>query len=83
MKDNRVDVCLFDLSQEKRGPKIGGELLLTRGEEHGKFLNSKWKHLDDASISHSCSLLVVVAAWIMFLNVDIVSFFINYGYLTV
>ncbi|XP_040199341.1 protein MCM10 homolog [Rana temporaria] len=27
--------------KEKRGPKIGGELLLTRGEEHGKFLNSR------------------------------------------
>ncbi|KAM9334611.1 protein MCM10 homolog [Symphorus nematophorus] len=26
--------------KEKVGPKIGGELLLTRGEEHGKFLNS-------------------------------------------
>jgi len=28
------------LLQEKMGPKIGGELLLPRGEEHGKFLNS-------------------------------------------
>ncbi|XP_072311310.1 protein MCM10 homolog [Eucyclogobius newberryi] len=27
--------------KEKTGPKIGGELLLPRGEEHGKFLNSK------------------------------------------
>lgn len=27
--------------QEKAGPKIGGELLLPRGEEHGNFLNSK------------------------------------------
>ncbi|CAL1568710.1 unnamed protein product [Knipowitschia caucasica] len=27
--------------KEKSGPKIGGELLLPRGEEHGKFLNSK------------------------------------------
>ncbi|KAM8972126.1 protein MCM10 homolog [Pelodytes ibericus] len=26
--------------KEKRGPKIGGETLLPRGEEHGKFLNS-------------------------------------------
>ncbi|TKS91116.1 Protein MCM10 -like protein [Collichthys lucidus] len=26
--------------KEKSGPKIGGELLLPRGEEHGKFLNS-------------------------------------------
>ncbi|CAK6959875.1 protein MCM10 homolog [Scomber scombrus] len=26
--------------KEKKGPKLGGELLLTRGEEHGKFLNS-------------------------------------------
>ncbi|XP_061815100.1 protein MCM10 homolog isoform X3 [Nerophis lumbriciformis] len=26
--------------KEKKGPKIGGELLLPRGEEHGKFLNS-------------------------------------------
>ncbi|KAM5172155.1 protein MCM10 homolog [Mantella aurantiaca] len=26
--------------KEKRGPKIGGETLLTRGEEHAKFLNS-------------------------------------------
>lgn len=26
--------------KEKTGPKIGGELLLPRGEEHGKFLNS-------------------------------------------
>ncbi|KAK7895965.1 hypothetical protein WMY93_021290 [Mugilogobius chulae] len=26
--------------KEKNGPKIGGELLLPRGEEHGKFLNS-------------------------------------------
>ncbi|XP_041636310.1 protein MCM10 homolog [Cheilinus undulatus] len=26
--------------KEKAGPKIGGELLLPRGEEHGKFLNS-------------------------------------------
>uniref|UniRef100_A0A665U4C7 Protein MCM10 homolog n=1 Tax=Echeneis naucrates TaxID=173247 RepID=A0A665U4C7_ECHNA len=26
--------------KEKMGPKIGGELLLPRGEEHGKFLNS-------------------------------------------
>ncbi|KAM4678021.1 protein MCM10 homolog [Discoglossus pictus] len=26
--------------KEKRGPKIGAETLLTRGEEHGKFLNS-------------------------------------------
>ncbi|XP_034529763.1 protein MCM10 homolog [Notolabrus celidotus] len=26
--------------KEKAGPKIGGELLLTRGEEHGRFLNS-------------------------------------------
>ncbi|XP_061570375.1 protein MCM10 homolog [Cololabis saira] len=26
--------------REKAGPKIGGELLLPRGEEHGKFLNS-------------------------------------------
>ncbi|XP_076006455.1 protein MCM10 homolog [Genypterus blacodes] len=26
--------------KEKTGPKIGGELLLTRGEEHGRFLNS-------------------------------------------
>ncbi|XP_067345729.1 protein MCM10 homolog isoform X2 [Channa argus] len=25
--------------KEKTGPKIGGELLLPRGEEHGKFLN--------------------------------------------
>lgn len=28
-------------AQEKTGPKIGGELLLPRGEEHGKFLHSK------------------------------------------
>eukprot|EP00066_Takifugu_rubripes_P022557 XP_011611823.1 PREDICTED: protein MCM10 homolog [Takifugu rubripes] len=27
--------------KEKTGPKIGAELLLPRGEEHGKFLNSK------------------------------------------
>ncbi|MEE6481548.1 hypothetical protein FKM82_012899 [Ascaphus truei] len=27
--------------KEKRGPKIAGETLLPRGEEHGKFLNSK------------------------------------------
>ncbi|KAM8739903.1 protein MCM10 homolog isoform 1-T1 [Acanthopagrus schlegelii] len=27
--------------KEKAGPKIGGELLRPRGEEHGKFLNSK------------------------------------------
>lgn len=27
--------------KEKSGPKIGAELLLPRGEEHGKFLNSK------------------------------------------
>ncbi|XP_051248743.1 protein MCM10 homolog isoform X1 [Dicentrarchus labrax] len=27
--------------KEKAGPKLGGELLLPRGEEHGKFLNSK------------------------------------------
>ncbi|XP_059510812.1 protein MCM10 homolog isoform X2 [Stegostoma tigrinum] len=26
--------------KEKKGPKIGGELLLPRGEEHGKFLSS-------------------------------------------
>ncbi|XP_060886038.1 protein MCM10 homolog isoform X1 [Labrus mixtus] len=26
--------------KEKTGPKIGGELLLPRGEEHGRFLNS-------------------------------------------
>ncbi|XP_072257865.1 protein MCM10 homolog [Pyxicephalus adspersus] len=26
--------------KEKKGPKIGGETLLPRGEEHGKFLNS-------------------------------------------
>ncbi|XP_068611129.1 protein MCM10 homolog [Brachionichthys hirsutus] len=26
--------------KEKAGPKIGGELLLPRGDEHGKFLNS-------------------------------------------
>ncbi|KAF7658348.1 hypothetical protein LDENG_00014030 [Lucifuga dentata] len=26
--------------KEKKGPKIGGELLLPRGEEHAKFLNS-------------------------------------------
>nr|XP_006013141.1 PREDICTED: protein MCM10 homolog [Latimeria chalumnae] len=26
--------------KEKAGPKIGGELLLTRGEEHAKFINS-------------------------------------------
>ncbi|XP_063301523.1 protein MCM10 homolog [Pelobates fuscus] len=26
--------------KEKRGPKIGGETLLPRGEEHGKFINS-------------------------------------------
>nr|XP_057933016.1 protein MCM10 homolog [Doryrhamphus excisus] len=26
--------------KEKKGPKIGGELLLPRGEEHSKFLNS-------------------------------------------
>ncbi|XP_053718940.1 protein MCM10 homolog [Synchiropus splendidus] len=26
--------------KEKAGPKIGGELLLPRGEEHGRFLNS-------------------------------------------
>ncbi|XP_067861484.1 protein MCM10 homolog [Heptranchias perlo] len=26
--------------KEKKGPKIGGELLLPRGEEHGKFLNT-------------------------------------------
>ncbi|XP_018409212.1 PREDICTED: protein MCM10 homolog [Nanorana parkeri] len=26
--------------KEKRGPKIGGETLLPRGEEHGRFLNS-------------------------------------------
>ncbi|XP_042367369.1 protein MCM10 homolog isoform X2 [Plectropomus leopardus] len=26
--------------KEKKGPKIAGELLLPRGEEHGKFLNS-------------------------------------------
>ncbi|XP_030004334.1 protein MCM10 homolog [Sphaeramia orbicularis] len=28
------------MMKEKTGPKIGGELLLPRGEEHGKFLNS-------------------------------------------
>lgn len=26
--------------QEKSGPKLGGELLQPRGEEHAKFLNS-------------------------------------------
>lgn len=44
---NRPDVALdvfFFFLQEKAGPKIGGELLLPRGEEHGKFLNSKWRH---------------------------------------
>lgn len=34
-------MALFVLVQEKTGPKVGGELLLPRGEEHGKFLNSK------------------------------------------
>ncbi|XP_075868239.1 protein MCM10 homolog isoform X1 [Nelusetta ayraudi] len=29
------------MMKEKAGPKIGGELLLPRGEEHGKFLNCK------------------------------------------
>ncbi|KAM9845836.1 protein MCM10 homolog [Aulostomus maculatus] len=28
------------MMKEKTGPKIGGELLLPRGEEHGQFLNS-------------------------------------------
>lgn len=34
-------MVLYVLVQEKTGPKVGGELLLPRGEEHGKFLNSK------------------------------------------
>ncbi|XP_042191798.1 protein MCM10 homolog isoform X2 [Callorhinchus milii] len=28
------------MMKERKGPKIGGELLLPRGEEHGKFINS-------------------------------------------
>jgi len=32
--------ALLFVLQEKRGPKIGGELLQPRGEEHGQFLNS-------------------------------------------
>lgn len=33
--------------QEKKGPKIGGETLLPRGEEQPKFLNSlKWPGVD-------------------------------------
>lgn len=36
-----LTVLFVFLVQEKTGPKIGGELLLPRGEEHGKFLNSK------------------------------------------
>lgn len=38
-----LTVLFVFLVQEKTGPKIGGELLLPRGEEHGKFLNSKWQ----------------------------------------
>lgn len=41
--------------KEKTGPKIGGETLLPRGEEHGKFLNSlKWPRLQTSSYCLPC-----------------------------
>ncbi len=37
---NSLQFWPLSFLQEKKGPKIGGELLLPRGEEQSKFLNS-------------------------------------------